>query len=105
MTASGDQGASMSDAPLTHLFVDVTLAGDDFAGVDELDLRDRLVEGIESRGIGEVGGFGSGMGSMDISVLVPEEQAGREHVAALIRELAPGAAFTIEVLPSEDEPE
>lgn len=95
----------MSGPPMTHLLVDITLAGDEFAEANELDLRDRLVEGIESRGIGEVGGFGSGMGSMDISVVVPDEQAGREQLAALIRVQAPGVAFTIEVLPSEDGPE
>ena len=94
----------MSAAPLVHLLVDIKLDGDSFASVEELDLRHLLVEAIESRGIGEVGGFGSGMGSMDLSVHVPNEQVGREQVAAVIREFAPEAVFTIEVLPSEDEP-
>jgi len=90
-------------ALLVHLLVEIELAGDGFADPGELDLRGRLVEAIESRGVGEVGGFGSGMGGMDISVHVPEEAAGREQVAAIVRELAPRVVFTIRVLPEEDE--
>jgi hypothetical protein len=90
-------------AYLVHLLVEIDLADDRFADAGELDFRSRLVEAIESRGVGEVGGFGSGSGGMDISILVPEEQSGRDQVAAVVRELAPGAAFTIDVLPSEDE--
>jgi hypothetical protein len=61
------------------------------------------VEAIEAQGIGEVGGYGSGLGGMDVSVLVPDERGGREQVAALIQKLAPTAKFTIQVLPDEDE--
>ncbi|MFO0808896.1 MAG: hypothetical protein U0746_09760 [Gemmataceae bacterium] len=93
----------MSDAPLVHLLVEIELAGDEFAADEELDIRDRLVAVIEDRGIGEVGGFGSGSGGMDVSVLVRDEAAGREQVAAVVRELAPGATFTIEVLPDEED--
>ena len=92
----------MMDAPLVHLLLEIELSGDDFADEGELDLRYRLEEAIESRGIGEFGGAGSGLGSMDISVLVRDESAGREQLAALVHELAPGASFTIEVLPDED---
>lgn len=86
---------------LVHLLVEIALGGTGFAEDDELDLRGRLVEAIESRGLGEVGGYGSGDGGMDISVLVADEQVGREQVAALVREVIPGAAFTIETLPDE----
>src|SRR5262245_30138471 len=92
----------MAKAPLVHLLVEISLEGDDFAGDAELDLRDRLVEAFESRGVGEVGGFGSGLGSMDVSLLVPDERVAREQVAAIVRELAPGASFTIDVLRDED---
>lgn len=95
----------MADAPLVHLLVEIALEGDDFAEDAELELRDRLVEAFEARGVGEVGGVGSGLGGMDVSVLVRDEWAGREHVAAVVRELAPGASFTIEVLPDEDAPD
>jgi hypothetical protein len=95
----------MAEAPLVHLLVEIALNGDAFAEDDELDLRGLLVEAFQSRGVGEVGGYGSGLGGMDISVLVRDEVAGREQVAAVVRELAPGASFTIEVLPDEDAPE
>jgi hypothetical protein len=88
--------------PLVHLLVEIELSGDDSANEDELNLRGQLMEAIESRGIGAVGGCGSGLGGMDVSVLVPDERDGREQVAAVIQELAPGAKFTIEVLPGED---
>jgi hypothetical protein len=95
----------MAEAPLVHLLVGIELARGDFAEDEELNLRDRLVQAVESRGVGEVGGFGSGLGGMDVSVLVQDEAAGREQVAALVRELAPGASFTIEVLADEEAPD
>jgi hypothetical protein len=85
------------------LLVEIELAGEGFAEDEELDLRDRLVAAVEARGIGEVGGYGSGLSGMDVSVLVRDEQIGREQVTTLVHELAPGAPFTIEVLPDEDE--
>ena len=93
----------MASAAPIHLLVDIQLPEDDFAEDAELDLRDRLVEAIEGRGIGEVGGFGSGAGSMDISVIVEDEAAGRERLTALLGEMAPGVPFTIQVLPDEEE--
>jgi hypothetical protein len=88
---------------MTHLLLDIKLREEDFAEDAEMDLRDELVEAIEGRGIGEVGGFGSGDGSMDISVIVEDEAVGRERVTALMGELAPDMAFTIEVLPDDEE--
>jgi hypothetical protein len=82
---------------LIHLLLDIKVSYDGFASPGEMDLRSRLVELIEQRGIGEVGGFGSGMGSMDISVHVPDEAGGRQRLSELMREVAPGSEFTIEV--------
>lgn len=92
----------MDETPLVHLLVEIELSGDGFADDAELDLRHRFVEEVEARGIGEVGGAGSGLGGMDVSVLVRDEKAGRERLTALVRELAPGTVFTIEVLPDEE---
>ncbi len=88
---------------LVHLLLDIKLAGDGFASPDEFDLRDRLVERIERLGIGEVGGYGSGVGGMDISVLVADEAEGRGRLSRLMQEVAPDARFTIEVLADEDD--
>lgn len=88
---------------LVHLLVDIAIPENDFAEDEEMDLRDQLVDAIETSGIGEVGGFGSGAGSMDISVLVIDEATGRKQLIALLSELAPGRQFTIEVLPDEEE--
>lgn len=93
----------MSGDQLIHLLVEIALAGDEFADNEELNLRSQLVKLIESRGIGHVGGFGSGQGGMDVSALARSEQLGREQLAALVRELAPTASFTIEVMPDEDD--
>jgi hypothetical protein len=86
---------------LVHLLLEVELAGDAFANESELDLRYRLEDAVEARDIGMVGGAGSGVGGMDISVLVVDERIGRERLAALVRELAPEVSFTIKVLTDE----
>jgi hypothetical protein len=94
--------ATMDDAKLIHLLVEIELEGDAFRDDDESDLQGLLVEKIEERGIGEVGGWGSGEGSMDISVHVLDESVGRERLMALLREVAPAAKYTIQVLPDEE---
>jgi hypothetical protein len=87
---------------LIHLLLDIKLSDDDFASPGVMDLRSRLVELIEQRDIGEVGGFGSGMGSMDISVHVSDEAEGRQRLSELMREVAPGSEYAIKVLGDED---
>jgi hypothetical protein len=93
----------MGGDAFVHLLLEVECDGNDFADYDELDLRERLIEAIESRGVGEVGGFGSGMGEFDISVLVRDEAVGRFHLDGVLREFAPEAKYSIRVLPAEDE--
>ncbi|HVS39732.1 MAG TPA: hypothetical protein VMS17_29515 [Gemmataceae bacterium] len=88
---------------MIHLLLEIQLADDGFADAGEMDLCSQLVDAIESRGIGEVGGYGSGMGGMDISIIVADEQIGRRQIAAVLAEFAPKTAFSIRVLPPEDE--
>jgi hypothetical protein len=88
---------------VVHLLLDIRLAGDGFATPGERDLRSRLVTLIEGRGIGEVGGFGSGAAGMDVSVIVDDEARGRAELIELMREVAPEAAFTIEPISDEDD--
>jgi hypothetical protein len=66
-------------------------------GFRDLSLADAPAAGEPDRGAG------SGMGRMDFSVLVRDERSGRAEVEAVVRELAPAAAFTIERLPDADE--
>ena len=95
----------MGEVPEIHLLVAIGLAGDGFPDAAELRLRYRLEEAVEAREIGEIVGGGGGAGGMDISVLVRDEQAGRERLAALVRELAPGATFRIITVPDEEDEE
>jgi hypothetical protein len=69
--------------------------GDDFASLQELEIRDKIARTIEERGIGTVTSVGTGMGTMEIVVKVEQQKTARSGIEAITREIAPDMKSTI----------
>ena len=69
--------------------------GDDFASLQRLEIRDKIVRTIEERGIGAVTRVGTGMGTMEIVVKVEQQETARSGIEAIIRQIAPDMKSTI----------
>src|SRR3990172_5821205 len=69
--------------------IEIQLAGDEFPTHEEMDLRWKLEDEVEERGIGVVGGSGAGGGRMDFSFQVEsidEVNSVVEKVKQLLKE-------------------
>jgi hypothetical protein len=72
-----------------EISIEIELAGDEFPTHEEIDLRWKLEDEIEERGIGVVGGSGAGGGRMDFSFQVEnidEVNSAVEKVKQLLKE-------------------
>jgi hypothetical protein len=69
--------------------------GDDFASLQDLEIRDKIARTIEEKGIGTVTRVGTGMGTMEIVVKVEQQETARSAIEAIIREIAPDTKSTI----------
>ncbi len=86
-------------------FIEISDLAENFASPNELDLRDRLVNAIESKQLGIVVGSGSGFGGMDLSVEAADIDGIEGRLTTLVREFVPNDRFTISEshIPSERE--
>ena len=81
-----------------HLWVEISFLEGQFANRNELDIRNRLVDELGSRGFGKFTGAGSGSGMMDFSFRVENEEAARQMLAQVIGEIAPEVNYSVEVV-------
>ena len=69
-----------------EIHIQIKLQGSGFASPQELGERNRLQDDIERRKIGEVVDAGSGMGVMDLSVVVTDPGKAKEQILQLLSE-------------------
>ena len=81
-----------------HLWVEISFLEGQFANRNEFDIRNQLIDELESRGFGKFVGAGSGLGTMDFSFHVENEAAARQLLAQVIGEIAPEVNYTAEVV-------
>jgi hypothetical protein len=80
-----------------HLWVEISFLEGQFANRNEFNIRNQLIDELESRGFGNFVGAGSGLGTMDFSFHVENEAAARQLLAQVIGEIAPEVNYTVEV--------
>jgi hypothetical protein len=85
-----------------QLFVEFSFLDGEFANRDEMDIRNKLTDELESRGFGKFIGAGSGDGSMDFSFWVDDETKARKLLAEVIGKLAPDANYTVQADAEDD---
>ena len=81
-----------------HLWVEISFLEGQFANRNEFDIRNQLIDELESRGFGKFVGAGTGLGTMDFSFHVENEAAARQLLAQVIGEIAPEVNYTVEVV-------
>ena len=81
-----------------HLWVEISFLEGQFANRNEFDIRNQLIDELESRGFGKFVGAGSGLGTMDFSFHVENEAAARQMLAQVIGEIAPEVNYTVEAV-------
>ena len=70
--------------------------GDDFATKQDIETRNEIESLILERKIGKIIRVGTGMGWMDITVEVKDQQVARSAINEIMRTAAPTRKFTIE---------
>lgn len=81
---------------MAEIEIRMKLNGAGLASPDELALRHRFQDEIETRGIGKDLGGGSGFGEMDVLVEVTDAETGKSSLRALADELGIGDRTTIQ---------
>ena len=66
----------MADENKVHLLVNIPVAGDGFPNEQELNARNKVIDELDRRKFGHFVGAGGGMGAMDFSYVVTDEQQG-----------------------------
>ena len=81
---------------MAEIEIRMKLNGDALASPEELALRHRFQDEIETRGIGKDLGGGSGFGEMDVLVEVTDAETGKSRLRLLADELGIGDRTTIQ---------
>jgi hypothetical protein len=81
---------------MAEIEIRMKLTGDGLASHDELALRHKFQNEVESRGIGTDLGGGSGFGEMDVLVEVTDAETGKSRLRVLADELGIDDRTTIE---------
>ena len=92
----------MSSVGKVYLSVEIPLSGDGFPNPAELKARNQITDELDKKRIGVFVGAGGGMGAMDFSYVVEDEQRAREEITAVIKKRLPDARFTIEASSADD---
>lgn len=92
----------MSTENKLHLMVNIPVAGEGFPNEAELNARNKIIDELDRRRFGHFIGAGGGMGAMDFSYVVTDEQAARQMVSEVIGRVLPHKEYTIEVEPADD---
>lgn len=81
---------------MAEIEIRMKLKGDGLASPEELALRHKFQDEIETRGIGKDLGGGSGFGEMDVLVEVTDAETGKSRLRVLAEELGIGDRTTIQ---------
>lgn len=73
----------------------------DFASPSELKLRNRIEKLLGEIGVGECVGSGSGMGMMDIELLVESQEAAEPAIRQAMAESLPEVEYTFDFMQAE----
>lgn len=84
-----------------QVFVEIPVDGE-WPSPEDLNARNAVIEALDQRNIGEFIGSGGGMGNMDFSYRVTNEDKARQAIEATMARLLPNRLFTLEV--SDDTP-
>ena len=79
----------------TVLWVEIELEGDGFPTAEELTARNAIMQLVQEREIGRLGGSGGGLGAMDFEVEATSVRSARGTISRLIRRIMPKRRFTI----------
>jgi hypothetical protein len=90
-----EEGTAPEKLVLVSVMIDVQ---GDFANRAELKTRDAIQAKLNSLGIGQCVGSGSGMGMMDVSFLLdkPDAEAARQIIEQAMATAFPGQEFTLD---------
>ena len=92
----------MPEQPSFSVWVEIEIEGE-FPSEEELNARNDIIDELMERGIGEVEGAGGGMGMMDFSFCVHDEESAQQLITEVIREKLPGVEFGIDSEPLSEE--
>lgn len=87
--------------PKRQVFVEIPVDGE-WPSPEDLNARDAVIDALDQRNIGEFIGSGGGLGNMDFSYRVSNEEVARQAIEATMARLLPNLPFTLEV--SDDTP-
>jgi hypothetical protein len=90
---------------MPHFFIEISELAEPFASHEEVDLRERIGEAIESQGLGSITGSGSGFGAIDLSIEAPDIDGIEARLAEVVRGFVPSERFTIRRIEEPDERE
>jgi hypothetical protein len=92
--------AKTSERGMMHgentLRVVIRWPGDDFASRQDIETRNKIESLILERNVGKIIRVGTGMGWMDITVVVKDKQGAQLSISEIMRTVAPTRKFAIE---------
>ncbi len=85
-----------------YLSVEIPISGDGFPNPKELKARNAIIDELDKKRIGKFIGSGGGMGAMDFSYVVEDEERARAEINAAVKKRMPQTEFTIEAGSADD---
>jgi len=81
---------------MPYIFVDIPVNGD-WPSANDLDTRNAITDELDALGIGQLGGSGGGMGSMDFSYTVPDGAIAEATIKKVIAKHLPSREHSISI--------
>ena len=79
-----------------QVFVEIAVDGE-WPSPEDLKARDAVIDALDQRNIGEFIGSGGGMGNMEFSYRVSNEETARQAIEATMARLLPDRPFKLEI--------
>jgi hypothetical protein len=86
-----------------HVFVEIPVEGD-WPSPEDMDARNAVIDELDQLAIGEFTGSGGGLGAMDFSYRVADEQRARQAIEAAMAKHLPNREYTLDVSDEEQRP-
>ena len=81
---------------MPYIFVDIPVEGD-WPSPEDMAVRNEITDELDALNIGEFGGAGGGMGSMDFSYNVTDAEAAEGTIREMLAKYLPDRDFSIRV--------